>query len=189
LTNQINITVQDADGTNSATAVATDFSGNVTLKLPGTIKASITGKATSAGSATTAATANKLAKYLTVTETDVAGNDSTLLNQWKAADNASFNISAASLFPVLNGSCSASATAGTWTDVTMTNAFTQPGSYMLQITEGNNYWTGVFSYTTTNAATGDADTDEILLHAAGTAANMYYLYARTVHVGGGTMKL
>lgn len=189
LTNQISITIKDHNSSHSGTAANTDLGSNVTLLLPSTIKATLDGNASSATNATTAATANKLAKYLTVTQTDVAGTDSTLLNQWKASANASFNISAANLFPVLSGSCSASATAGTWTDVTMTNAFTQPGSYMLQIKEGNNYWTGVFSYTTTNAASGDADTDEILLHAAGTAANMYYLYARSVHVGGGKMKL
>ncbi len=188
LSSSITIYVKDNDSTNS-TDVSTDFSGNVTLKLPATIKASITGNATSATSATTATTANGLAKYLTITTTDVAGSDTTKLNKWKAAANASVNISANGLFPKIAGTCTTSTTAGAWVDVTMTNAFSQSGSYMLQIKEGNNYWTGVFSYTTTNAASGDTDTDEILLHSAGTVADLYRIYARTVHVGGGAMKL
>jgi len=42
--------IQDADGTNSGIAVSVDGSANATLKLPATIKASITGNATTADS-------------------------------------------------------------------------------------------------------------------------------------------
>lgn len=54
------IKIQDADGTNVGESVTVDGSGNVILKLPGTIKATLSGNATyatsagSAGSATNA---------------------------------------------------------------------------------------------------------------------------------------
>ena len=48
------ITVQDADGTNSAAAVSFDGSGNIVLKLPATIKAALTGNASTADKLKTA---------------------------------------------------------------------------------------------------------------------------------------
>ena len=42
------INIQDADGTNTGTAASFDGTGNVTIKLPSTIKASLTGNASSA---------------------------------------------------------------------------------------------------------------------------------------------
>lgn len=59
-----NVTVQDSDGTNSATAVSVDGSAAITLKLPATIKASITGNVSgSSGSCTgNAATATSATK-------------------------------------------------------------------------------------------------------------------------------
>ena len=63
------ITISDSDGTNTGTAVAVDGSANKTLKLPSTIKASITGNCSgssgsctgNAASATTAEKVNKTA--------------------------------------------------------------------------------------------------------------------------------
>lgn len=52
-----NFTIKDADSTNSGAAVSVNGSGAVTLLLPSTIKANITGKATSAGTADSATTA------------------------------------------------------------------------------------------------------------------------------------
>ena len=49
-----NIQVQDSDGTNTGAAVAVDGSANRILKLPATIKASLTGNATSATKLATA---------------------------------------------------------------------------------------------------------------------------------------
>ena len=49
-----NISISDSDGANTGTAVAVDGSANKTLKLPATIKATLTGSATSAGKLTTA---------------------------------------------------------------------------------------------------------------------------------------
>lgn len=45
------ISISDADGTNTATGTSFNGSANITVKLPATIKASLTGKATSAGTA------------------------------------------------------------------------------------------------------------------------------------------
>ena len=45
------ISISDADGTNTATGTSFDGNANITVKLPATIKASLTGKATSAGTA------------------------------------------------------------------------------------------------------------------------------------------
>ena len=58
-----NISISDSDGTNTGAAVSVNGSGNATLKLPATIKASITGDCSgSSGSCTgNAATATKLA--------------------------------------------------------------------------------------------------------------------------------
>lgn len=57
-----NIYIKDADGTNTSAAVSVDGSGTVNLKLPATIKASVTGNVTgSSGSCTgNAATATKV---------------------------------------------------------------------------------------------------------------------------------
>lgn len=49
-----NISIADSDATNTGTAVSVNGSGAVTLKLPATIKATLSGKATSAGTADTA---------------------------------------------------------------------------------------------------------------------------------------
>ena len=46
-----NITISDADGTNTGTAVVVDGSENETLKLPATIKANVTGNADTASKA------------------------------------------------------------------------------------------------------------------------------------------
>lgn len=57
-----NITISDSDGTNTGAAVSVDGSGAVTLKLPSTIKASLTGNASTATSATSASNASNATK-------------------------------------------------------------------------------------------------------------------------------
>ena len=68
-----NISISDSDGTNTGTAVSVNGSANVTLKLPATIKASITGNCSgSSGSCTgNAATATKLATARTISAGDL----------------------------------------------------------------------------------------------------------------------
>lgn len=58
-----NISISDNDGTNTGTAVSVNGSKAVTLKLPATIKASLSGNATTA---TTATTANKTKGTITI---------------------------------------------------------------------------------------------------------------------------
>ena len=53
-----NISVSDSDGTNTGSAVSVNGSANATLKLPATIKASLTGNATTATTLATARTIN-----------------------------------------------------------------------------------------------------------------------------------
>lgn len=53
-----NISVADSDATNTGTAVSVNGSGNVTLKLPATIKATLTGNASTATTLATARTIN-----------------------------------------------------------------------------------------------------------------------------------
>ena len=80
-----NFTIKDADSTNAGTAVSVNGSGAVTLLLPSTIKANITGKATSAGTADSAATAT--------TATTCTGNaaTATTLQNSRSINGTAFN--------------------------------------------------------------------------------------------------
>lgn len=82
-----NISISDSDGTNTGTAVSVNGSGAVTLKLPATIKASLSGNATTA---TTATTANKTAGTLTIQKN---GTNITTFNGSNATANITFKTS------------------------------------------------------------------------------------------------
>lgn len=79
------ITIVSSDGTGAGTAVSVNGSGNVSLKLPATIKANLTGKATSAGTADSATTAT--------TATTCTGNaaTATTLQTARSINGTSFN--------------------------------------------------------------------------------------------------
>ena len=63
-----NISISDNSSTNTGTAVSVDGSGNITLKLPATIQASLSGTATNATNATNDASGNNIANtYATKT--------------------------------------------------------------------------------------------------------------------------
>lgn len=68
LKNSRTLNIQDSDGTNTGTGASFDGSGNATIKLPATIKASITGNCSgSSGSCTgNSATATKVGKELSI---------------------------------------------------------------------------------------------------------------------------
>ena len=55
-----NVKIQDSDGTNSSSEVSVDGSGAITLKLPSTIKATISGKSSTSTSADKLTTARKV---------------------------------------------------------------------------------------------------------------------------------
>ena len=86
-----NIYVADADGTNTGAAVSVNGSGNATLKLPSTIKASLTGNASTATTLATARTIGKasfngsanitLAQIMGYATTTSSGN-AAYVNQW-----------------------------------------------------------------------------------------------------------
>lgn len=73
-----NITVQDADGTNSAAAVSVNGGANVTLKLPATIKATLSGNAS---------TATKLETTRTINGTNFNGTANITTAQWGKSRN------------------------------------------------------------------------------------------------------
>lgn len=68
------INVTDADGTHSGTAASFDGSGNVSIKLPAYIKASLVGNATTATQAALASSAYEAGKLSTARtiQTDLA---------------------------------------------------------------------------------------------------------------------
>ena len=80
-----NFTIKDADSTNSGTAVSVNGSNAVTLLLPSTIKANLTGKATSAGTADTAITAT------TATTTTGNAGTATKLQTARTINGTSFD--------------------------------------------------------------------------------------------------
>lgn len=85
------IKIQDADGTNTGVAVSVDGSANKTLKLPSTIKASITGNCSgSSGSCTgTATNATKLGN-IAVQTSSIGGGTTEKGNHWSYVTKAKF---------------------------------------------------------------------------------------------------
>ena len=77
-----NISISDSDGTNTGTAVSVNGSGNVTLKLPGTIKASLSGNSSSA---------TKLASARTINGTSFDGSGNITTSSWGTARNISIS--------------------------------------------------------------------------------------------------
>jgi hypothetical protein len=73
-----NISISDNDGTNTGTAVSVNGSGNATLKLPATIKASLTGNAS---------TATKLADTKTINGTAFDGSSNITTANWGTSRN------------------------------------------------------------------------------------------------------
>lgn len=120
-----NITISDADGTNTGAAVSVDGSENETLKLPATIKATLSGNATTATTATTAtnalacsgnsATATKLATARTINGVSFDGSanitvaDSTKAPTSHASSAITYGVSSEDNY----GHAKASAVAGT----------------------------------------------------------------------------
>ena len=73
-----NVSIADSSATNTGTAVSVDGSGNVTLKLPATIKATLTGNAS---------TATKLETARTINGTTFNGSDNITTANWGTARN------------------------------------------------------------------------------------------------------
>lgn len=69
-----NVQISDCDGTNISGTVSVDGSANVCLKLPSTIKATLTGKADSAKAVTTCPTTVNATCYITLSANNTAGD-------------------------------------------------------------------------------------------------------------------
>lgn len=90
-----NISISDSDGTNTGTAVSVNGSGNATLKLPATIKASLTGNASSA---------TKLATARSINGTNFDGSGAITTTNWGTARNIQIGLTSKSV----NGSAGVS---------------------------------------------------------------------------------
>ena len=104
-----NISISDSDGTNTGTAVSVNGSGNVTLKLPATIKASITGNCSgSSGSCTgNAATATKLATARDINISDADGTNTGTKISFNGTANGTIKLPA-TIKASITGNCSGS---------------------------------------------------------------------------------
>ena len=133
------------DGTNTSTGVDFDGSGAVTLKLPSTIKASITGNVSGSsgsctGNAATATTADKTAHSISVT--DGASTPVAAINSWNGSANKTLTIKGDS--PVTT---SASTDTGTITIAHATSGVTA-GTYRSVTVDTKGHVTGGTSPTT-----------------------------------------
>ena len=112
-----NFTIKDADKTNAGTAVSVNGSGAVTLLLPATIKANITGKATSAGTADSAtkattattctgnaATATKLETPRAINGTNFDGSAAITTTKWGTTRTLSISSTAGTTGTGIDGS-------------------------------------------------------------------------------------
>lgn len=103
-----NISIGNSDGTGAGTAVAVDGSGNVTLKLPSTITANLSGNATTATTATTttgnAGTATKLKTARKINGTSFDGSADITTTNWGTARTVSISSAAGTSGTSVNGS-------------------------------------------------------------------------------------
>ena len=96
-----NIYIADSSAANTGTAISVNGSGNVTLKLPATIAATLSGKATSAGSADQA-TKLSAARSITI------GNKA---NNFDGSGNISYSLAEIGAAPIQTKSAATAATA------------------------------------------------------------------------------
>ena len=193
------VTISDNDGSNTLANDATqgaknviDGSANFTLKLPATIKASLS------GNATTATTASALSHTLTIASYNIAGGENSNLTVTYGSasnDNSSFSISPDDLFTVYSvNNVTGSTTAGTWTTVTTPTGMAT-GTYIVQIHAkaatsskfNDEYFSGVMSFNSANCASSTGDSDEVLLHACGKNLAGYHVYLRTRRTASGAV--
>lgn len=196
-----NFTIKDADSTNAGTAVSVNGSANITLKLPATIKANLTGKATTAG------TADKVAHAIAFAQYDVSGQSIGALNvSYDGSASAQVDIDIDTLMPkyVINNwkVTGSNLTAGSWkavsgfAQVSATGGSTSvanltTGTYIVQIktAAGNSagmksvVFSGVMSYYGSNCdADSPLDTDEVMLHSSGANLSGHRIYLRVKYV-------
>ena len=176
-----NISIASSDGTGAGNAVSVNGSQAVTLLLPSTIKANLTGKADTAG------TADGLAHSLYYQVTAVTGgytHDNEEYGNPSATQNTTFSLEPDDLFPSYYTDFSETLTGGSWATIT-TPANMSTGSYIVQIksTGGtkfvNEFFTGTMSYSNATCEASQTDSDEVMLHAAGKGLGNNRIYLRT----------
>lgn len=183
-----NISIKDNDETNTwTTPTAVNGGSDIVLKLPATIKASITGKATTAG------TADQTAEELSLTKTNVSAITSQAVLFNGSQSDAAFDVSADDLFTkyTYEKSFSTGLAVSTWSAITIP-AGMDSGTYIVQIktndgdntTFKNEIFSGVMSYYSLNCASTANDSNEVVLHACGKNAAGHNIYLRTRRVQG-----
>ena len=121
------INIQDSTATNTGTGASFDGSGNATIKLPATIKASITGNCSgSSGSCTgNAATATKLATARTINIQDSSATNTGTGASFDGSGNATIKLPTtikANITGNVTGNCSGSSGSCTGNAATATKA-------------------------------------------------------------------
>ena len=171
-----NIYIADSSATNTGAAVSVNGGGEATLKLPATIKATLSGNASTASKLKTARTISlggilsgsvsfDGSKNVTIT---ASANDITTINK--------------TLTPSTN-----------WSDTGIAGTNLSTGSYIVQmlVNDGtvntSEYYTGNMSWYDGTCTSGESD--EILLHKAGSASGNNHVYLRVLRVASGSMKL
>lgn len=178
------ITISDKDGTNTESTANVNGGSDFTLKLPATIKATLSGKANTAG------TADKVANALTLSYTNVGGASSTAVTFDGSQSSAAFTVSADNLFYKFTATktFSSAVTAGTWTAIGTPSGMST-GTYIVQIATNNatfnvELFSGVMSFsseTCENVSTA-TDSHEVILHACGKNAKTHNIFLRTRRV-------
>ena len=174
-----NIYIADSDGTNTGSAVSVNGSANATLKLPATIKASLSGNAS---------TATKLQTARTISLGGILSGSAS----FDGSGNVTINATANDITTITK---SLKVTTS-WMDTGITGTNLTTGTYAVQmlVNDGantahyNEYYSGIMSWYADG--TNSTDADEILLHKAGHASNGRHVYLRTIRTGNsGRLKL
>lgn len=169
------IYIADSAGSNTGTGVSVNGSGNATLKLPATIKATLSGNAS---------TATKLATARTISLGGILSGS--------ASFDGSGNVTITAAANDITTITKSLTVTTSWTDTGIKGTNLASGTYAVQmyVNDGTNtsqyqeYYSGIMSWF--NGTTNSTDADEILLHKAGHASNGRHVYLRTIRQSGST---
>ena len=171
-----NIYIASSDGTGAGSAVSVNGGANATLKLPGTIKASLTGNAD---------TATKLKTARTISLGGILSGS--------ASFDGSGNVTITAAANDITTITKTLAPSTNWSDTGIAGNNLSTGSYIVQmlINDGtinsSEYYTGNMSWYDGTCTSGESD--EMLLHKAGKASGNNHVYLRVLRVANGSMKL
>ena len=171
-----NIYIADSSATNTGAAVSVNGGGEATLKLPATIKATLSGNASTASKLKTARKISLGGILSGSTSFDGSGNVTIT-----AAANDITTITK-TLTPSTN-----------WSDTGIAGNNLSTGSYIVQMVvndgtiNSSEYYTGNMSWYDGTCTSGESD--EMLLHKAGKASGNNHVYLRVLRVANGSMKL